>query len=318
MNNRPEPTEPHKRPEPPKIHDQPETPGVHGRPEPPEPHDRPQLAEIHDWPELREIRDGIPPPPGPEIVRAALMRAALDGLETPAAPEPSRRPPPSRRTSSPHVAAAVRGLHRAWALLAMEARLLNPAIWLASALIMVVGVSFVLAGKGHADFTLALTAPLIAMAGVAGSCGPEHDDAFELVAVTPTSPRVIMMARMTLVFGYDLLLALLASAVLAPLNAAPVGLASLIIAWLGPMAALAGLSLLLSVCWNPGGAMGGGLAVWALYALTATDVPVPDGFRNFWTTSPATVGLALALMLAAVIAAGMGEPIRRAHATHRS
>lgn len=96
MNNRPEPTEPHKRPRPPEIHD------LSG------------LAEIHDWPELREIRDGIPPPPGPEIVRAALMRAAFDGL-TPAAPESARRPAPSRRTSSPHVEAAVRGLHRAWA-----------------------------------------------------------------------------------------------------------------------------------------------------------------------------------------------------------
>jgi hypothetical protein len=316
------------------MNERPEPPGTHDRREMSETYERPELSgthdlhEMHEWPELSGIRDGIPPPPGPEIVRAALMRAALDGLEAPAAQEPSgvsrasRASRPSRRTSSPHLEAAVRGLHKAWALLAVEARLLNPAIWLASALIMVVSVIFILAestGTGNrAEFTLALAAPLIAMAGVAGSCGPEHDDAFELVAVTPTSPRVIVLARMTLVFGYDLLLALLASAVLAPLNAAPVGLASLIMAWLGPMAALAGLSLLLSVCWNPGGAMGGGLAVWALYALTATDVPVPDGFRNFWTTSPATVGLALALMLAAVIAAGMGEPIRRAHATHRS
>ncbi|WP_433372741.1 hypothetical protein [Streptosporangium sp. CA-115845] len=218
--------------------------------------------------------------------------------------------------------AAVRGLHRAWALLAMEARLLNPAIWLASTLIMGFSMIFILAestGTGNrAEFTLALAAPLIAMAGVAGSCGPAHDDAFELVAVTPTSPRVIMLARVTLVFGYDLLLALLASAVLAPLDAAPAGLASLIMAWLGPMAALAGLSLLLSVCWNPGGAMGVGLSVWALYALTATDVPVPDGLRHLWTTSPATIALAIALTLAAMIAAGTGEPIRRARATHRS
>ncbi|MEV4375744.1 hypothetical protein [Streptosporangium sp. NPDC049644] len=313
MNNRLEPAEPREWPEPPKIHDQPETPGVHGRPEPPEP---------HDWPELREIRDGIPPPPGPEIVRAALMRAALDGLEVPAAPEPSPRSLLSWRTSSPHLAAAVRGLHRARALLAMEARLLNPAILLASVLIMVFSVIFILAENNRAgnlaEFMLALAAPLIAMAGVAGSCGPEHDDAFELVAVTPMSPRVIMMARMTLVFGYDLLLALLASAVLAPLNAAPAGLASLIMAWLGPMAVLAGLSLLLSVCWNPAAAMGGGLSVWALYALTATDVPVPDGLRHLWTTSPATITLAIALTLAAVIASGTGEPIRRARATHQS
>ena len=83
------------------------------------------------------------------------------------------------------------------------------------------------------------------------------------MAVTPTSPRVILLARVTLVFGYDLILALLSSAVLTLLNATPLGLTSLITTWLGPMAALSALSLLLSVCWNPEGATGVTLALWS-------------------------------------------------------
>ncbi|MER5422487.1 hypothetical protein [Streptosporangium roseum] len=251
---------------------------------------------MNEWPELSGIRDDIPPPPGPEVVRAALMRSALHVVEAPAAPRP----------------------YRAWALLAMEARILHPALWLVSALVMAACVGFVVAKEDTARLVLALAVPLIAAAGVAGSQGPEQDDAFEVVAVTPTSPRVVMLARMTLVLGYDLALALFASVVLSPLGSMDTGVASLITAWLGPMAALAALTLLLSVCWSPAGAMGCALAVWGLYALTSTDIPVPDGLRHFWTTSPATVGLALALTLAAVIAAGTGEPIRRAHATHRS
>ncbi|MFI6453853.1 hypothetical protein ACIBF6_20110 [Streptosporangium amethystogenes] len=288
------------------------------RPEPPGTHDRREMSETYEWPELSGIRDGIPPPPGPEIVRAALMRAARDGLEVPAAPEPSPRSLLSWRTSSPHLAAAVRGLHRAWALLAMEARLVHPMIWLVSVVTVLVSVFFVLAKSQGTEPLLALAVSLIAMVGAAGSYGPEYDDAFELVAVTPTSPRVILLARVTLVFGYDLVLALAASTVLSSRGAAPAGLTSLIMSWLGPMVLLAAFTLLLSVCWNPTGAMSGGLAVWTAYALcTTTELSVIDVFRPLWTTTPATVALALALLLAAVIAAGMGEPIRRARATHR-
>jgi hypothetical protein len=140
---------------------------------------------------------------------------------------------------------------------------------------------------------------------------------YRLAGDRGTSPRVILLARVTLVFGYDLILALLSSAVPALLNATSLGLASLITTWLGPMAMLSALSLLLSVCWNPEGAMGVALALWSLHALALTGVPVLEGLQGLWTTGAATIVLAPVLTLAAVIIVGKGEPVRRARATHR-
>ncbi|MFI6506634.1 hypothetical protein ACIBCT_03435 [Streptosporangium sp. NPDC050855] len=280
MNERPEPCRPPGPPVPPKAR---------ARPGPP--------VEIHEWPELRGFHDGIPDPPGPEIVRAVLVRSALTRLE------------PGEAEAAP-----APGPYRAWALLTMEARLLHPAVWPASALVMAAGAFFVMAQGRAAGDVLSLVVSLVALAGLAMAYGPEHDDAFELVAATPVSPRVILLARVTLVFGYDLALALLASAAMTalPQSSSSWGMMPLITAWLGPMAMLAALSLLLSVCWNPAGAMGTGLAIWVLHAMTTTGLPATEGLRDFWTTSPLTIGLALALGVAAVAAAGTGEPIRRA------
>ncbi|GAA3087806.1 hypothetical protein [Streptosporangium carneum] len=256
---------------------------------------------MDSWPELAGIGDDVPAPPGPEIVRGALRRSALEGGRPPAVPK------------------AV----RAWALLTAEARVQPVSIWLISALVMTVGVGFVLAKPYTAVFVLAMVAPLVAGAGVAAAYGPRDDRVLELVAVTPTSPRVILLARMTLVFGYDLALALVASAMLSPFQDSvpgPVstGLVSLVTAWLGPTTVLAALSLLLSVCWNAEGAVGVALGVWGLYLMSFTKWPVLAGIRQLWTTSPATIGLALVLASAAVVAAGRGEPIRRLRATHGS
>ncbi|WP_152990442.1 hypothetical protein [Sphaerimonospora mesophila] len=280
---------------------------------------------MHEWsessgppempPELRGLRYGVPEPPGPEIVRAVLLASALDRTPAPREEDPvdaggacrSRRWLPSGPIA------------RAWTLLTIEAQIMRRSIWLVSALIMATGVGFALLRGDSARLMLSLAAPLIAGFGVAGSYDPGRggDTAAELVATTPTSRRVIMLARMTLAFGYDLGLALLGSAVAHAYGSAPEGMSALVIAWLGPMALLAALSLLLAVCWHAEGAIGVAVAVWTLYALTFVELPTMDGMRAFWASSPMTLGLALVLALAAVIAAGRREPIRFGGATHR-
>ncbi|GGO71789.1 hypothetical protein [Nonomuraea cavernae] len=212
---------------------------------------------------------------------------------------------------------AVPAPRRAWQLLVMEARLLHPGVWAASFLVMAVCAGFAAMRVVVPEVVLGLSVPLVAGTGVAGLYGPERDRAFEVVAVTPTSPRVVLLARVTLVFGYDLVLALLVSGVLAVAGGSPGGVAGLVTAWLGPMALLAAVALLLSVCWRPGGAIGVALAAWCVPALAeVTDAPVPDGYRVLWQSGPWTIALAVALAGTAVALAGRVELLRRAGATH--
>ncbi|MFF0578998.1 hypothetical protein [Streptosporangium saharense] len=260
------------------------------------------MSEQDRWPELTGIGDGLPPPPGREIVREALRRSALTGGRAPAVPR----------------------VVRAWELLVMEARVQPVSIWLVSALVMAAGIALTLARPYTAGPVLALLAPLVAGAGIAAAYGPRDDGVAELVAVTPTSPRVILLARMTLVFGYDLLLGLAASVLpsLSPFGPVPAGPFALVMVWLGPTAVMSALSLLLSVCWRAEAAAGGSLVAWGLYAFAFTGSLTGSftGWSSWWprATGPGTIGLALALTLAAVAVAGLGEPFRRPRATNRS
>jgi len=225
-------------------------------------------------------------PPAPAaLVRAVVSRAAL-------APQA----PPGRR----------RGLRFAAQLLRAELRLVRPSVWLASMLVMACAVAAVAVGDhGTAAPVLSLVAPLVAVAGVAGVYGPQRDPAFEALAVTATSPRLVLLARVTLVFGYDLALAVAASAVL-KLAAPQVGLVELVIAWLGPMTLLSALSLVLAMWIGPNVAIAVATGLWLLRVGTVVGVPeLSDGWlaarmQQVWATSPGTVAVTLALLAAAV------------------
>ena len=96
----------------------------------------------------------------------------------------------------------------AWQLLAMQARLVRREIWFAAAAIIGIGCLLSLSLlAGEAGF-LVFVAPLVAAASVAMIYGPDNDPALELALASPTSPRQVLLARLCLVFGYDLALAL--------------------------------------------------------------------------------------------------------------
>lgn len=243
-------------------------------------------AVLVGWTALAEATAApVDAPPDPaSVVRAALTEAAL-------APQP----PPVRR----------RRVAFAGELLLAEARLVHPSVWLASVLVMACAVALSLTGGNGAGATvLSLVAPLIAVAGVAGVYGPERDPAFEALAVTATSPRVVLLARVTLVFAYDLALAVAASA--AVQVAAPrVGLVDLVTGWLGPMALLSALSLLLAMWVGPNVAMTVTASLWVLRVLTIGVPQLGEGWlavamRKAWATNPGTVAATLTLLAAAV------------------
>jgi hypothetical protein len=246
----------------------------------------PCRAELAAWTALAEATatpEATPPDPA-AAVGAALTRAALD-------PEP---PPVSRRRS-----------RFALALLLAELRLVRPSVWVASVLVMACAVALALTGGSGAGATvLSLVAPLVAVAGVAGVYGPERDPAFEALAVTATSPRVVLLARVTLVFAYDLVLAMGASAVV-DLGGPHVGLVSLVTGWLGPMALMSALSLLLAMWVGPNLAISAAGTLWVLRVLTVGAPQLGEGWlagamREVWSTSPGTVTATLALLVAAV------------------
>jgi hypothetical protein len=224
-----------------------------------------------------------PPSPAP-VVRAVLTRAAL-------APQA----PPGRR----------RGVRFAGQLLRAELRLVRPSVWVASMLVMACAVAAVAAGDhGAAATVLSLAAPLVAIAGVAGVYGPQRDPAFEALAVTATSPRLVLLARVTLVFAYDLALAVAASAVL-KLAAPQVGLVELVIAWLGPMTLLSALCLVLAMWIGPNVSIAVAATLWVLRVGTVSAPELSGGWlaarmQQVWATSPGTVAVTLALLAAAV------------------
>ena len=243
----------------------------------------------------RAVTTDIPAPPGPELVAAVLRRSALDPLPRPAA-RPSWRLAPL--------------------LLLAQTRLVGRSVWIASALVMALGAVLTVVGAdtgSDAGWALALVAPIVAAGGVAGLYSPARDPGHELVASTPAPPRLILLARLTLVVGYDVVLALLASVALVLFGGQTGGLLHLIGAWLGPLALLAGLSLVLGVRFGPDVGTAGALALWALRLLDGSEVTaaglraVTGPVAALWTTRPLTVAVAAALVVTGLLLAGREE-----------
>jgi hypothetical protein len=206
------------------------------------------------------------------------------------------------------------------ALLVAQARLLRAPVLVASALVMALGVLLAVLAGGLAGDVLALVAPVVAAVGISGLYGPQRDPAFEVVAAAPTSQRLILLIRIALVFGYDLALALAASAVMAAVVGDTGGLWTLVVAWLGPMALLSALCLVLTVWVGPDVAIGAALTLWSLRVLAGSVFAQVTGLvevvRALWSTSLATGLVTVALVLLAVLLVGRGEPVRHSRATY--
>ena len=254
-------------------------------------------AELAEWQAVRDgVRAAAPvvSAPGPQLVAAVLDRSGAAPASVPVPAAPDRFADPRRR------------VRHAVAVLFGQLPLVRRRLWLASALVMALGAAIAAAGTGDsAGLVLALVAPLVTAAGLAVVYGPDVDPGLELVAATPTSPRIVLLARLTLVFGYDLLLALVASGVLVGFGVAG-GVWALISAWFGPMALLSGLSFGVSLWLGPNVAVAAAMTVWALRLLASKTIgllplSVAHLVEYLWSTNGITLGVALALVVAAVV-----------------
>ncbi len=150
-------------------------------------------------------------------------------------------------------------------LLRAQARVVRGEIWAATALVMLLGTLVTLTYRipqpanasptteATPEMLFVLVAPLVAAIGMSFLYGSESDPALELEQSTPTTQRQILLARMTLVFGFNLAAGLLGSAVLA---VSPAGVEAglrfwpLVSMWLAPMSFLSMFAFLLTILFH--------------------------------------------------------------------
>jgi hypothetical protein len=190
------------------------------------------------------------------------------------------------------------------------------------ALVMVLGVVVTLAAQGSAPGSLtpfAAVAPIVAAVGVALLYDVDLEQVLELEDATSASVRVVLLARLVLIFSFDLTLALIGSLALALLQT-DVLLWPLVLSWFGPMAFLSGLAFLLSVVTGHSlSGMGVGLLLWGMHLAARV---LPDGISP-WAKlltlpglgDPQTRPLLLvaAIILVAVALWLVGRTERRLH-----
>ncbi len=193
----------------------------------------------------------------------------------------------------------------AWQLLLAQVPLVRRQIWTASALVLTLGVGVTLALRYGADAFLVLLAPLVAAIGIAFIYSPENDAPLEITLATPTSPRLILLARLTLVFGYNFLLGLLFSTVIALNGHAVVAVQLLLMQWLGPMLLLSAISLAASLRLGSTAGVGIAVTLWGVRVMmTSSAVPLNAAMQQSLavlnSTNVFTVVLAALILLVAV------------------
>lgn len=165
-----------------------------------------------------------------------------------------------------------------WALLLLRAQIsvVQTEIWAASALVILLGALVTLVAydpRAGGLAPLAVLAPVVAAAGVALLYDSDLDRILELENATRASAQALLLARLTLVFGFNLMLSMVGSMLLAAIKA-EVQLWPLVLSWLFPMAFLSAFTFFLSIITHDsvvGTAFGFGL--WGLHVLLRTTAP---------------------------------------------
>lgn len=174
-------------------------------------------------------------------------------------------------------------------------------IWIASAFLMALGavLTLLMTGPAGGSLTFVLFAPVIAATGVALLYNDEVDQVMEIERATLDPVEVILLARMSLVFGFDALLGIAASLFIAALQP-DLLLWPFVLSWLAPMTLLSSLAFLISVIWRDSAAgILVSLSVWCGYHIWRI---ATIGLQS---TDYGLISAAPYLMVAAVLLAGM-------------
>lgn len=169
-------------------------------------------------------------------------------------------------------------MHRA--LLNSQMRVIQRELWLASFMLMAIGVALTITQANSLVF--AMIAPFIAAGGVAFLYNETDAAIEELENSLPTSSTLLLVTRLMLLFAFDLALALVGSLVLAVVLPG-VSLLPLIEAWFAPMTFLTSVAFCLSiVLLDTFAALMFSLTLWAVHLLLRTRA---DGNVWLWVAS---------------------------------
>lgn len=203
----------------------------------------------------------------------------------------------------------VRALRRLWLVFRAQIPLIHKSIWIASVLVCLFGLALtvLMEARMHVPktFVANLLVLFIVVVGASGSAfiyGSSVDPGFELTIASPTSVRLVMLCRMSIVLGYNFLLGLMASAVFATLYGGSLwGFMQL---WLGPLLFLSSLCLAISLFVGSTLALICSMVIEALQAfpnsIVAHLVRIPLPSLDFGPTSPALLISAVFLLAFAV------------------
>lgn len=194
-------------------------------------------------------------------------------------------------------------------LLKIQTQLIKREIWPALAALMTLGVAVaLLSGRAEA---VSFIAPLIAAASITTLYGAEHDPGHELILSTPVSTWKILLARLSIVSVYNLLLAICASMFML-LIIPPDLLGVIIMGWLAPMAFLSAMALLFSLWFGSTIAIGLAYFLWIIQYLRVSEMVagwvvttwwnrVLDSYQEFWHSPGLLLVLAVLLVIGALI-----------------
>ncbi len=202
-----------------------------------------------------------------------------------------------------------RALRRLWLVFRSQIPLIHKSIWVASALVCLFGLVLTLLMAQHTPAQTSVAANVlvlfIVVVGASGSAfiyGSSVDPGFELTIATPTSVRFVMLCRMTIVLGYNFLLALLASAAFATVYGG--SLWGFVQLWLGPLLFLSSLCLAISLFLGSAFALICAAVIEILQtfprSVAAHLVSLPLPSLDLGPTSPALLIAALLLLVFAV------------------
>lgn len=163
------------------------------------------------------------------------------------------------------------------ALLLSQTRVIQRELWLASATVLLIGMIVTLTTPDPDLLSFSVIAPIVAAASVAMLYDDDVRAMLEIEETTRASARLLLLARMTLVFGFNLILALIGSVILALFDSETL-LIPLIMSWLAPMTFLAGFAFFLSIiAQDTLFAAGASLVLWIGHLILSQ-----DNLTNFW------------------------------------